>query len=214
MRARVKICGLTRPADVAYAARLGADALGFIFAPSKRRLEPLAARALTVTVPPWVNKVGVFGPDEKKHAPAIAEACRLDTLQFHGEPDAAFCAYHRGRFVIVQALGVGEDGLNGLQNGIDAIAPHVDAVLLDTAKAGHLGGTGETFDWTLLKQLQCPVPMLVAGGLHAGNVGQLIREAAPWGVDVASGVESAPGVKDPEKLEAFFSAVRELSETR
>lgn len=209
MRTRVKICGLTRPADVAYAARLGADALGFIFAPSQRRLAPLQARELTVAVPPWVNKVGVFGPDEKAHAPAIAEACRLDTLQFHGEPDPAFLAYHRGRFVIVQALGVGEDGLAGLQNRIDAVAPYVDALLLDTAKAGQLGGTGEAFDWGLLKQLACPVPYLVAGGLHAGNVGALVREVAPWGVDVASGVESSPGVKDPGKLEAFFGAVRE-----
>lgn len=208
MPVRVKICGLTRAVDVALAARLGADALGFIFAESPRQLEPMRARELTARVPPWINKVGVFGPDDKQRAAAIAEACRLDTLQFHGAPDPAFCAYYRGRFMIVQAVGVDNDGMNGLQDRVDAIAPHVDGILLDTARAGQLGGTGQAFDWAVLQQLQSPVPVMVAGGLSADNVGKLVQAASPWGVDVASGVESAPGVKDAGKLEAFFKAVK------
>jgi phosphoribosylanthranilate isomerase len=208
LRTRVKICGLTRTEDALLAAELGADALGFIFAPSKRQLTPQAAAVLVAQAPPWVNKVGVFGPAEKGQAARIAEACRLDTLQMHGEPDEAFLAYHRGRFKVVQAVGVGEDSLEALQARLEALAPMVDAILLDTARPGQLGGTGETFDWAVLQSLRCPVPVIVAGGLSPANVGELVRRARPWGLDVASGVEASPGVKDADKLEAFFAAVR------
>ena len=208
MRTRVKICGLTRSEDVALAARLGADALGFVFAPSQRRVTIEQVRALAAGAPAWVNRVGVFGPDEREGAAAIAQACRLDTLQFHGEPDPAFLASLRGRFTVVQALGVGADAPAALQARLAALAPHVDAILLDTARPGQLGGTGETFDWALIDALDAPAPLLVAGGLRPDNVGRLLAAAAPWGVDVASGVEAAPGVKDSDKLEAFFAAVR------
>lgn len=207
MRPRVKICGLTRPEDVALAAGLGADALGFIFAPSKRRLGLDQARALAAAVPVWVNRVGVFGPAERDEAVAIAEACGLDTLQFHGEPDARFLAAQRGRFRVVQAVGVSEDDPTALGARLAAIAPHVDALLLDTARPGQLGGTGEAFDWAALDNLALPCPLIVAGGLHARNVGALLARHAPWGVDVASGVESAPGIKDAGALRAFFAAV-------
>jgi phosphoribosylanthranilate isomerase len=115
----------------------------------------------------------------------------------------------RERFSVVQALGVGEDGLEALQRRMGAIARHVDAILLDTARPGQLGGTGETFDWSLLPQLQSPVPIMVAGGLNAGNLPTLLRQARPWGVDVASGVESAPGIKEATLLRRFFAALRE-----
>lgn len=206
MRPRVKICGLTRPEDVRLAAELGADALGFIFAPSKRRLSVPLAQALTRAVPAWVNRVGVFGPAEREAAPAIAEACRLDTLQFHGEPDLAFLAAMRERFTVVQALGVGDDPTT-LQARLEAVAPHVDALLLDTARPGQLGGTGETFDWHVLTRLRVDAPIVVAGGLRPDNVAALLAQASPWGLDVASGVESAPGIKDPALLEAFFAQV-------
>jgi phosphoribosylanthranilate isomerase len=207
VRTRVKICGLTRAEDVRLAAELGADALGFIFAPSKRQLMPQAAMALSAVAPPWVSRVGVFGPDDKARAAAVAEACRLDTLQMHGEPDPAFLAYHRGRFRVVQALGVGEGTLDELRERIDAISPYVHAILLDTARPGQLGGTGEAFDWSLLPALASPVPVIVAGGLSPENVGTLIAQARPWGLDVASGVEASPGVKDAGRLRAFFEAV-------
>lgn len=206
MRPRVKICGLTRPEDVALASALGADALGFIFAPSKRRLSLEQARALTATVPVWVSRVGVFGPDERDAAAAIAEACRLDTLQFHGEPDLAVLAAHRGRFQVVQAIGVGDEG-DALGDRLAAVAPHVDAILLDTARPGQLGGTGETFDWAALATLAPGVPLVVAGGLNPRNVGDLLGRHRPWGLDVASGVEASPGIKDPIQLKAFFEAV-------
>lgn len=207
MRPRVKICGLTRPEDVALAAELGADALGFIFAPSKRQLSIPQAQALTRAVPAWVNRVGVFGPAEREAAPAIAEACRLDTLQLHGEPDLAFVARMRDRFTVVQAVGVGGDDQAALQARLEAIAPYVDALLLDTARPGQLGGTGETFDWAVLAHLRLPVPVMVAGGLRPDNVGRLLACATPWGLDVASGVESSPGIKDPARLASFFSAI-------
>ena len=206
---RVKICGLTRREDVQLAARLGADALGFVFAGGPRSLTPAQCRDLTAVAPPFVNRVGVFGPDHRQDAPAIAEACRLDTLQILGPPDPAFCAYFRGRFAIVAAVGVTADpDLNALAETIADLAPHVDGILLDTAKAGMLGGTGQTFDWSVLSGMEAVCPIIVAGGLNPENVAALVAQAQPWGVDVSSGIESAPGVKDPAKLAAFLKAAK------
>jgi phosphoribosylanthranilate isomerase len=218
LRTRVKICGLTRIADVEMAARLGADAVGFVFADGPRKLSPYQARDLVAAVPPWVSRVGVFGPEQKQEAPAIAEACRLDTLQFHGEPDAAFCAYFRGRFAVVQALSVtrrpethdnggAKSDIDALQAAIDAIAPHVDGILLDTSVKGQLGGTGEVFDWALLAGLKPPSPLIIAGGLKPENVRSLLAAYDPWGVDVSSGVESAPRIKDARRVADFINAV-------
>lgn len=219
MRTRVKICGLTRPEDVRLAGRLGADAVGFVFAGGPRQVSAPQARDLAAAAPPYVSRVGVFGPDQRREAPALAEACRLDTLQILGPPDPAYCAYFRGRFAIVAAIGVppkaeGPGGpeqpnqLEALRATIAELAPHVDGLLLDTAKAGMLGGTGQAFDWSVLQGLESPVPLIVAGGLTPANVGELVRGARPWAVDVSSGVEAEPGVKDEAKLRAFFEAAR------
>jgi phosphoribosylanthranilate isomerase len=205
-RPRVKICGLTRPEDVRLAAALGADALGFIFAPSKRRLTADQARALVAEAPVWTSRVGVFGPDQHGEAGAIAEALRLDTLQFHGAPDVGALRALGRRFRVVQAVGVGEDATD-LAARLGAIAPHVDALLLDTARPGQLGGTGEAFAWDVLDGLAPGVPVIVAGGLGPENVGALLAQHPVWGVDVCSGVESAPGVKDAGALERFFGAI-------
>lgn len=212
---RVKICGLTRTDDVVAAARLGADALGFVFAGGPRQLTPAQARDLTAAAPPFVNRVGVFGPDQRKEAPAIAAACRLDTLQILGPPDPAFCAYFRGRFTVIATIGIptrddngGGPDLNALQAAIAELAPYVDGILLDTAKAGMLGGTGQAFDWSILTRLEAACPLLVAGGLNPDNVGALVAAARPWAVDVSSGIESAPGVKDEAKLAAFIRAAK------
>ena len=206
-RPRVKICGLTRAEDVGLAVDLGADAVGFIFAPSRRQLSLDQARALAPTAPAWVNRVGVFGPWAHLEAAAYAETCRLDTLQFHGAPDLEALAALRSRFTVVQAIGIGAD--DTWRQTLTTVAPHVDAILLDTARPAQLGGTGEAFDWSALDGLAAPVPVLVAGGLHPGNVGELLTRHAPYGVDVASGVESAPGIKDAAKLQAFFQAIRQ-----
>lgn len=211
MRPRVKICGLTRAEDVALAVALGADALGFVFAPSKRQVSPEAVSVLTAGLPGDVWRVGVFGPAERHEAAAVAARCGLDTLQFHGEPDLGLLASLRGRYRVVQAVGVGEESVAALQARLEAIAPHVDVLLLDTARPGQLGGTGERFDWAVLRQVRVAVPVVVAGGLAAENVGELIATAVPWGVDVASGTEAAPGIKDPARLRAFFAAAHQPS---
>jgi phosphoribosylanthranilate isomerase len=218
VRTRVKICGLKRPKDVELAARLGADAVGFVFADGPRKLTPYQARDLVATVPPWVSRVGVFGPEQKLEAAAIAEACRLDTLQLHGAPDAAFCAYIRGRFSVVQALGIARQSdshdnggakvdLEALQAAIDAIAPHVDGILLDTSVKGQLGGTGEVFDWSVLATLKSTAPLMIAGGLKPENVRNLLAAHDPWGVDVSSGIETSPGIKDGRRMADFIAAV-------
>jgi phosphoribosylanthranilate isomerase len=215
MRTRVKVCGLTRVEDVRLAARLGADAVGFVFVPGgPRAVTPLQARELAAAAGPYVSRVGVFGPDQRREAPAWAEACRLDTLQILGPPDPAYCAYYRGRFAIVAAIGVppkaegaGAPDLDALATTIADLAPHVDGILLDTAKAGMLGGTGQAFDWSVLEGMESRVPLVVAGGLTPANVGELVRLARPWGVDVSSGVEAAPGEKDPASVAAFLAAV-------
>ncbi|HEY9724705.1 MAG TPA: phosphoribosylanthranilate isomerase [Oscillatoriaceae cyanobacterium] len=206
MRPRIKICGLTRLEDAALAASLGAFALGFVFAPSKRQVDPSRVRAITAALPPNVSKVGVFGPDARASVARIAEECGLDTVQLHGTPDPELCDSLRGRFTVVQAIGVDGDR-QALQSRVTAIAPHVDRLLLDTASTRLLGGTGRTFEWEVLAQLDCRVPLIVAGGLDATNVGELVRRHAPWGVDVASGVEATPGIKDAERLRAFFAAL-------
>ena len=203
MRVRVKICGLTRIEDVRLASSLGADAVGFVFAPGPRRLSVDHARGLVAAVPAWVSRVGVFGPDEREEAIAIAETCRLDTLQLHGVPDPAFCDRARRRFAVVQAIAVDDDA----QRRIDAIAPHIDAVLLDTHQPGKLGGTGLSWNWAILDQLRCPAPLIVAGGLNAERARELLARHAPWGLDVSSGIEASPGIKDAERMKAFFAAV-------
>lgn len=212
-RTRVKLCGLTRPQDLAQATRLGVDAVGFVLVPgSPRSLELRQAAELSRMVPAWCSRVGVVAAEQRHQAPSFAEACRFDTLQLMGPPDPAYCAYYRGRFAMVPVLGVpsgpgAAPDYNALQTALDEVAPHVDAVLLDASVAGKAGGTGVSFDWAALRELHAACPVLVAGGLKPSNVGELVRTFRPAGVDVSSGVESAPGQKDPLAIAAFLAAV-------
>jgi phosphoribosylanthranilate isomerase len=195
MRIRVMIGGLTRPEDLALAARLGADAVGFELAPGPRDLAPLEALNLSGLVPPWVSRVGVFAAEQRREAPAIAEACRLDTLWLLGEPDPGFCAYFKGRFTMIQALDPA-GGLEALQARLEAIAPHVHAVAIDLGKAEGLP----------LSELASPVPLIVSG-VAPDTLPGLLSGVRPWGVAASGGVEVATGQKDPALLEALFRAV-------
>jgi phosphoribosylanthranilate isomerase len=205
MPVRVKICGITSAEDGLTAARAGADAIGLVFWPrSPRHVGLDQARAISRAVPPFVLRVGVFvdaGADEIARA---AGAARLDVAQLHGsEPPEAFDALCvRG----IKALRVGPGF-----DPADAVRYEGKAagLLLDTHAKSAPGGTGETFDWTLARELRPRVSYLVlAGGLTPENVGRAIAEVRPDAVDVSSGVESAPGRKDADKVRAFIEAVR------
>lgn len=203
---RVKICGMTKRDDALLAAQLGADALGFIFYPkSPRAITPEAAREIIRRLPPFVLTVGVFVDEEPAEVQEIAAYAGLDWLQLHGQETPEYCR-SLGRRVIKGFRVKGEESLA-------LLAPYhgaVQAFLLDTYKPGTPGGTGETFDWELARRAKEFGPIILAGGLTPVNVAEAIRRVRPAAVDVASGVEAAPGKKDPDKLKAFMEAARSV----
>lgn len=201
---RIKCCGMTRAGDALLAARLGADAIGLVFTARSRRQVTLArAREIVATLPPFVATVGLFMDDEPGLVRQVLDEVRPMLLQFHGNESDAWCAQFGHPFLKAIAMGEGVAALPRLRE-----YPRAAGLLLDGHAAGEAGGSGRAFDWSLLPD-GLAQPLIVAGGLHAGNVGEAVRTARPWAVDVASGVESAPGIKDPARLEAFIRAVRE-----
>jgi len=214
VRTRVKICGITRLADGLAAARAGADAIGFVFwAGTPRRIDPAAAAAIRAQLPPFVSVVGLFVDAEPDEVRAVLAALPLDLLQFHGREPAAFCRAF-GRPYLKAIPVASEATAAGL---LEYAACYADAagVLFDAPPAAGLpGGTGQSFDWDALPR-QLPRPLVLSGGLDAGNVAAAVRRVRPWAVDVSSGVEvrdasGAPvrGSKDPARIEAFIQEVR------
>jgi len=201
---RVKICGIINLEDALLAADLGADALGFIFyPPSPRAVAPDAARAIIAQLPPLVTTVGVFVDEDAARVKELAAAVGLDWLQLHGKEAPEYCQ-GLGRRVIKAFRIQDEKSLAGLA----AYRGAAQAFLLDTYKKGQVGGTGEVFNWDLARQARKYGPIILAGGLTPENVAQAIAAAQPQAVDVASGVEAAPGKKDHVKLRAFVARVR------
>ncbi|WP_426664195.1 phosphoribosylanthranilate isomerase [Rhodanobacter aciditrophus] len=200
---RIKCCGMTRVEDALLAARLGADAIGLVFtARSRRQVTLKQARSIRRALPPFVASVALFMDDEAALVEEVIAVVQPDLLQFHGgEPDA-WCAQFDRPWLKAIAMGEGAAALPHLRDH-----PHAAALLLDGHAAGEAGGSGKAFDWSLLPR-DLGQPVIIAGGLQADNVGAAIRAVRPWAVDVASGVESAPGIKDRGKLAAFIAAVR------
>ncbi len=200
---RIKICGITNLEDALRAADLGADALGFIFYPkSPRKVAPEAARAIIAQLPPLVTTVGVFVDEDAAAVRELAARVGLDWVQLHGQESPDYCR-SLGRRVIKGFRIQDEHSLSALA----AYRGAAQALLLDTYKKGQIGGTGETFNWALAREAQKYGPIILAGGLNPENVARAIETAQPQAVDVASGVEAAPGKKDAEKLKRFFAAV-------
>jgi phosphoribosylanthranilate isomerase len=203
---KIKFCGLTKVEDAERAAAAGAWAIGMIFWPgSPRRCDPAAAAEIASAVKRRVELVGVFVNAGLGHVAWSADTLGLTVLQLHGQEGPAFCseAARRTGCRVIKAMRVRS------RADIQALAPfHTDYHLLDSYAAGRPGGTGETFAWELAAAHGGPVPVILSGGLNPDNVGQAIAAVRPFAVDVASGVESAPGRKDPAKLEAFAAAVR------
>jgi phosphoribosylanthranilate isomerase len=200
---RIKICGITSLEDALLAAELGAQALGFIFYPkSPRAITPLAARQIIAQLPPLVLSVGVFVNEAAAMVMEIAEMVRLDWVQLHGDEPPEYCRYLSRN--VLKAIAVKD------RSSLDRMKQYqgcVRAFLLDTHKEGQKGGTGESFDWSLARQAKENGSLVLAGGLNPENVAAAIREVSPLAVDVASGVEAAPGRKDHNRLRAFFKAV-------
>jgi phosphoribosylanthranilate isomerase len=200
---RIKCCGMTRVGDALLAARLGADAIGLVFsARSKRQVTLAQAREIVAALPPFVATVALFMDDEANLVRQVLDEVRPTLLQFHGDESDGWCVQFGHPFLKAIAMGEGAAALPRLHD-----YPHATGLLLDGHAAGEAGGSGKAFDWSLLPG-ELAQSLILAGGLHAGNVGDAVRTAHPWAVDVASGVESAPGIKDPLRLEAFIRAVR------
>jgi phosphoribosylanthranilate isomerase len=194
---RVKICGITNIEDARLAVRAGADALGFVFAPSPRRVSPETAAGIIASLPPLVSAVGVFVNERPARIREIAAACRLGWIQFHGDEGPEECAEFGGR--AIKAVRVKDaESLRGLDRY------RVGAILLDSHVPGARGGTGTVFAWDLTAvAASAGKPIILSGGLTVENVARAIAAAMPYAVDVSSGVESEPGRKDPALMEEF-----------
>ncbi|HEY6103526.1 MAG TPA: phosphoribosylanthranilate isomerase [bacterium] len=203
---RVKICGITDPAAAAVAAAAGADAIGLIFAPSRRRVTVERAREIVGTLPPFVAKVGVFVDETRERIVETVEAVGLDTVQLHGSETPGFA----GSFAlpVLKAIRVRDEGSLAT---LDDYA--VAAYLLDTFDPELLGGTGRTFDWALAAAAALRHRILLSGGLRPDNVLEALDRVRPYGVDVSSGVETS-GVKDHAKIREFVHLVREWDARR
>ena len=201
-RTRIKFCGMTRLDDVALAADLGVDAVGLIFVPrSPRSLDLAQARRLREAVPAFVSSVALVMDAEPAMVGEIAQRLRPSLLQFHGAEEPADCARHGLPFL--KAIPMAEPS-----HAVAYAARYAAAAgfVLDSHAAGGAGGSGRSFDWSAIPELARPI--LLAGGLTPENVFDAVRLVRPWAVDVSSGIESAPGIKDAAKMRRFVDAVR------
>lgn len=200
---RIKICGMTRVEDALAAARLGAHAIGLVFfAGSPRVVTPQRARDIIAALPPFVVPVGLFVNADAQTVRAAIAAAPVQTLQFHGDESPQYCASFGLPYL--RAVRV-KPGVDLLQYARDFHTAR--GLLLDAYVDGVHGGTGATFDWSLIPR-DLPLPVVLSGGLHAENVAEAVRRVRPWAVDVSSGVEAAKGIKDVRKMEAFMTGAR------
>ncbi len=213
-RTRVKVCGITHPEHGIVAAEAGADAIGLVFwHGTPRRVSPERAREIVMALPPFVAVVGLFVDPTFDEVSAVLRNVPLSALQFHGAEDAEFCRTFGLPYV--KAIGVPSAMLGS--DLVESAASYTDAAawLFDAPPSGQLpGGTGQTFDWTVLPK-KLAKPVVLSGGLNPGNVAEAIRTVKPWAVDVSSGVErtdadgkAMKGIKDATKIAAFIREVR------
>ncbi len=200
---RVKICGITRVEDGLAAAYAGAHAIGLVFHDkSPRHVELQRAREIVSALPPFVSSVGLFVNPDRREVDEVISIVRPDLLQFHGEEDEAFCASFSVPYIKAARV---KPGLDLVQYA--ACYPSAKGILLDAYVEGEKGGTGKTFDWSLIPD-KLPLPLILSGGLDPDNVTDAIIRVDPWAVDVSSGVESSKGIKDAAKIAAFMQGVK------
>jgi len=203
---RIKICGITNKIDAVGAAELGVDMLGFVFyKKSKRYVSAAMAEDIINELGPKIGKVGVFVDETKEDVIKAAEDAGLNMLQFHGDETPEYCSYFKNRFKVIKAFRLKTRSDLKAVNDYDT-----DFYLLDTYKGDSIGGTGEAFDWKILKDFEILRPMILSGGLTPANISAAIKEIAPYAVDVSTGVEASPGKKDMTFLKKFVENVRRL----
>lgn len=195
----VKICGTTSEEDALLAVAMGADALGFIFAPSTRQIAAAQARDIVRRLPPEIITIGVFRDQSREQVLDIMTKAGLRGAQLSGHESAETTMWVRERVpLVIKAFAAGDGSLAKAKDY------GADIVMLDAPSPG----SGQVFDWRLAEGVPDGVRFLLAGGLNADNVAEAIRRVRPWGVDVATGVEASPGKKDPRKLRAFIAAAK------
>ncbi len=204
-RTRIKFCGMTRAGDIRLASELGVDAIGFVFARgSTRRVAPAEARAMRQAISPMVDVVALFRDNSREEVREVMRTVRPSLLQFHGDEDDTFCRAFNMPYLKAVAMG-GTEAITA--RGLQQAHPQAAGFLLDSHAPGGSGGSGVAFDWS-----QIPAglhrPFLLAGGIRPDNVFDAVTAVQPWGVDVSSGIESAPGIKDGERMREFVAEVR------
>lgn len=202
MPVRVKICGITRVADVVAAVAAGADAVGFVFTPrSKRFMTAAEAKILAHEVPAFVSRVGLFLDQDAAEVTGVLEQVPLSLLQFHGNEDAAFCRQFGLPYLKAVSMVSGQDAAVAGETFHDAAG-----LLFDSHEPGGAGGTGHVFDWSGIPHTGRP--LVLAGGLTPANVASAVQQVKPWAVDVSSGVEDAPGRKNAAKMQTFIKEAK------
>jgi len=203
------MCGITRAEDALVAARLGVDAIGLVFyAASSRHVTIDQARAIIERLPPFVTTVGLFVNASVNEVEDVLDQVPLDLLQFHGDETVMYCGQFRRPYIKAIRMKAGMSLVAEMENYRDA-----QGLLLDTYVEGVPGGTGQTFDWSTVPA-GLKRPIILAGGLIAGNVTDAIARVRPWAVDVSGGVESAKGIKDIDMMTAFVQAVKSANNQR
>lgn len=207
------MCGVTRLTDADVAVKAGVDALGFIFhEKSPRNIDPEQAREIIEQLPPFVDSVGVFVDKKRKDAEEIIQYCRLNYAQLHGEESPKYCERLTrlgSPCRVIKAFRVTPELTPEDIMPYDA---HVRGYLLDTFHQQMVGGTGEIFDWGLIENLQLKRPLLLAGGLDHANILTALTAVRPYAVDVNSGLEKKPGIKDPDLIQTFVHRVRSFED--
>ncbi len=200
---RVKICGITSIEQALAVATLGADAIGLVFyEKSPRHVTIATAQAIVDALPPFVSSVGLFVNHDKAKVEDVLQQIPLDYLQFHGDETPEFCEQFNRPYI--KAIRV-KEGIDLVQYAVDF--KKAKALLVDAYLDGVPGGTGKTFDWQLIPR-ELPKSVILSGGLTPNNVRQAIKAVTPWAVDVSSGVEQSPGIKDIDKCRAFIQGAR------
>jgi phosphoribosylanthranilate isomerase len=204
-RTRIKFCGITSVADAAAAADLGADAIGLILVPQSPRALPIARAAqIAQALPPFVTRVALFRDATAADVRAALTDIAIDVLQFHGDESPVYCAQFERSWIKAVPMGALTDAA-----ALEAFLQDfrgASGFVFDSHGGGQSGGSGHTFDWGRIP-VRCPRPVILAGGLMPGNVAAAVRSVRPWAVDVSSGIESAPGIKDHAKMRIFIDEV-------